>query len=625
MSKTGTPKLVASTDMGKADTEPTVQSASTPAEEAADPAARAGLVAAELVRAQYRNIPTAVAVNVVISGLLCLALRETVPVERLAGWLAVVYLITGTRFLLWRQFNNSPRSLAKTPRWRLYAFLGSGANGAIWGAGGIVLYAAHSPSSQFLLLITQFGMGAGAAYASAPAFAAVLAYLLPSVLLTAVPFFMEGDSVHVTLGAMLFVFVAAATHFTYGISHTIARAIALRFENLDLIHELRDQTLAAESARQAAEEANIAKSRFLAAAGHDLRQPLHALGFFVDALQEQSLPADGRAVVGNIRRSVDVMEDLFNSLLDVSRLDAGIVRPRVATIPLGPLMDRVRAEYEAQARQKGLTFVVVGCSLYVKSDPVLLDRILRNLVSNAVRYTDRGRVVLGARRHADRVRVQVWDSGRGIPEDMHREIFQEFRQLENPQRDRRKGLGLGLAIVERLVKLLNHPLELRSKLGQGSMFAVSMPRGRRDEFVPGEADGQIVVNSDVADSLILIVDDEPDVRNSMQALLAKWRCEVVAAESCSQMLEKLVHVQRLPDLIVSDYRLEGKENGIDVIGRLREEFNAQVPALLITGDTGIEQLREAEESGLHVLHKPLNPSRLRALIANLRRERTRAA
>jgi two-component system, sensor histidine kinase len=583
---------------------------------------RAGLVAAELVRAQYRNLPTAVAVNAVISGLLCFALHETVPMERLVGWLVVVYLVATARYLIWRRFNAAP---AHTELFRRLALIGSAVNGVVWGVGGIVLYARHSPASQFLLLITQFGMGAGAAYASAPAFAAVMAYLIPSVLLTSVPFFMEGDSVHVTLGAMLFVFVAAATHFTYGISRTIARAIALRFENIDLIDELRNQHQVAEQAREAAEEANVAKSRFLAAAGHDLRQPLHALGFFVDALQEHSLPADGRSIVSNIRRSVDVMEDLFNSLLDVSRLDAGIVRPRVATIALAPLMDRVRLEYEAAAREKELSFRVAKNSLFVRSDPVLLERIMRNLVANAIRYTDRGKIVLGARRRADTIRIEVWDSGRGIPKDKHREIFQEFRQLDNPQRDRRKGLGLGLAIVERLVKLLNHPLELRSQLGKGSMFAVTVPRGRREDFVPGEADGQIFVDRDVANSLILVVDDEPDVRESMLALLGRWRCEVVAAESCDEMLQKLVSVQRMPDLIVSDYRLKDGENGIDVVARLREEFNAQVPALLITGDTGLEQLREAEESGLHVLHKPLNPSRLRALIANLRRERTRAA
>jgi len=583
---------------------------------------RAGLVAAELVRAQYRNLPTAIAVNAVISGLLCIALQETVPIDRLAWWLVAVYLVATTRFVIWGRFRAGS---SNTALFRRLAIIGSGVNGFTWGVGSLFLYAPHSPTSQFLLLITQFGMGAGAAYASAPAFAAVMAYLIPSVLLTSVPFFIEGDSVHVTLGAMLFVFVAAATHFTYAISRTIARAIALRFENTDLIDELWEQILAAEQVREAAEEANVAKSRFLAAAGHDLRQPLHALGFFVDALQEQSLPADGRSIVTNIRRSVDVMEDLFNSLLDVSRLDAGIVRPRIATIALAPLMERVRVEYEPAATQKELSLKVPGNSLFVRSDPVLLERIMRNLVANAIRYTDRGKVVLGARRSADGVRIEVWDSGRGIPKDKHREIFQEFRQLDNPQRDRRKGLGLGLAIVERLVRLLDHPLELRSQLGKGSMFAVTVPRGRREDFVPGEADGQIVVDRDVANSLILVVDDEPDVRESMMVLLGRWRCEVVAAESCEELLQKLIYVQRIPDLIVSDYRLKGGETGIDVVARLREEFNAQVPALLITGDTGIEQLREAEESGLHVLHKPLNPSRLRALIANLRRERTRAA
>src|SRR3954467_8897281 len=522
---------------------------------------RAGLVAAELVRAQYRNLPTAIAVNAIISGLLCIALQETVPIDHLAWWLVAVYLVATTRLVIWRRFESG---VSNTTLFRRLAVIGAGVNGVTWGVGSIILYAPHSPASQFLLLITQFGMGAGAAYASAPAFAAVMAYLLPSVLLSSVPFFIEGDSVHVTLGAMLFVFVAAATHFTYAISRTIARAIALRFENTDLIDELRDQTLAAEQAREAAEEANVAKSRFLAAAGHDLRQPLHALGFFVDALQEQSLPADGRSIVTNIRRSVDVMEDLFNSLLDVSRLDAGIVRPRVATIALAPLMERVRVEYEPVATQKELSLRVPGNSLFVKSDPVLLERIMRNLVANAIRYTDRGKVVLGARRSAHGVRIEVWDSGRGIPKDKHREIFQEFRQLDNPQRDRRKGLGLGLAIVERLVKLLDHPLELRSQPGKGSMFAFTVPRGRREDFIPGEADGKIVVDRDVANSLILVVDDEPDVRESMIALLGRWRCEVVAAESCEEMLQKLIYVQRIPDLIVSDYRLKEGENGIDV-------------------------------------------------------------
>src|SRR5579872_722297 len=600
--------------MGTAETASSVHLASSPA---ARPG-RAELVAAELVRSQFRNIPTAIAVNAIISVLLCVALRETVSAERLLWWLGAVYLIAAARLLMWRVFMVGDPLRASLPaayehqgrplyiaavRWRGLAFLGSGVNGLTWGLGGILLYAPDSPAAQFLLLITQFGMGAGAVYVSAPSFAAVLAYLFPSVVLSAVPFLLEGDSVHLTLGAMLFVFIAAATHFTYGISRTIARAIELRFENIELIHELRDQKAAAEAAREAAEEANVAKSRFLAAAGHDLRQPMQALSFFVDALHEQALPVDSQSVVSNIRRSVDAMEDLFNSLLDVSRLDAGIVQPRLATIRVASLLERVRGEFAAAASQKGLSIRLLRTRACVRSDPVLLERVVRNLVSNAVRYSERGRILIGVRPRGTVIRIEVWDRGIGIPQDKHREIFQEFRQLHNPHRDRRKGLGLGLAIVERLLRLLNHPLELRSEPGRGSVFMVSVPRGCADEVVQSEADGQIVVDRDVSNSLILVIDDEADVRESMRTLLGKWRCEVVIADSGADMLGKLVAIQRLPDLIVCDYRLLGTQTGIEVIARLREEFNAQVPALLMTGDTDVEQLREAEESGLHILHK----------------------
>jgi signal transduction histidine kinase/CheY-like chemotaxis protein len=433
------------------------------------------------------------------------------------------------------------------------------------------------------------------------------------VVLSAGHFLLDGNRVHTSIGIVTMLTLPMVIWFAYRVACTFRESVHLRRQNSELLEELRRR-------REAAEEANVAKSRFLAVASHDLRQPLHALGLFVQALQESSIAAQERHIVGNILRSVDAMEELFDALLDISRLDAGIVRPRIATIPLAPLMERVRAEYDSAAREKGLKLRVVRNSLFVRSDAVLIERIMRNLLANAVRYTDRGRVILGARRTADSVRIEVWDSGRGIPQDKHREIFQEFHQLDNPAR----GLGLGLAIVKRLVKLLDHPLELRSQLGRGSVFAMTVPRGRREDFISGEADGQIVVDRDVANSLILVVDDEPDVRDSILAMLGQWRGEVVAAESCAEMLRKLVSIQRVPDLIVANYRLR-QESGIDVIARLREKFNAQVPALLITGETGVEQLREAAKSGLLVLRKPLVPSRLRALIATLRREQTRAA
>jgi len=565
--------------------------------------ARALLVAAEQVRAQYRNMPTAFISNAIVSFILCYALRETVAAERLGSWLVAVYLWVLWRGLLWRAFNRIRPQAAHIERWRLLGIVGSGTLGLIWGVGGIILYVPGSLSSQFLLLIVQFGMGSGAAFASASSLPSFLAYLYPSLLMSSVPFFSEGDPVHVSLGVMLVLFIAATTHFTIGISRTIRDAVKLRFENVELIDELR--------------QASEAKSRFLASASHDLRQPLHALGFFVDALPEHTRPA-GMPVVDNIRRSVDAMEDLFNALLDVSRLDAGVVETRAATVPVADILERVRFEFEPQARQKGLTLSVVRTTALVHSDPSLLERIIRNFVSNAVRYTERGGIVVGCRPRAATLRIEVWDTGRGIPPDKHQEIFQEFCQLDNPERDRRNGLGLGLAIVERVARLLNHPIELRSQIDKGSRFTVTVPRGRPEDQVSTAGPAQLPLDADVAGTLILLIDDEIAVRDGMQAQMRRWRCEVISAGSGDEMIRTVSGLQHPPDLIVSDYRLRGEENGIRLVTRLREEFNADIPALIVTGDTGPERLREARASGLHILHKPLNPARLRALIASVR-------
>jgi two-component system, sensor histidine kinase len=582
------------------------------------PTSRALLIAAEQVRTQYRNMPTAFISNAVVSLVLCFALREAVPLPTLGWWLCAAYAWVLGRFLLWRTFKRADPPASDIAVWRAYGIAGSALLGIIWGLGGLMLYVPGNLSSQFLLLIAQVGMGSGAAYASASVLSSFLSYFYPSLLLSAVPFFKEGDSAHVSVGIMLLLFVAATTHFTIGVSRTIVDAIKLRFENIDLIGELREQTTAAQSARQAAEEANIAKSRFLAAASHDLRQPLHALGFFVDALREHTSAEERTQIVGNIRRSVDTMEELFNALLDVSRLDAGIVEPHVVTVPLAPLLERVRFEFEPFARQKGLSLTAMNTRTLVRSDPALLERVIRNLVTNAVRYTDRGGIVIGCRPRSGAIRIEVWDSGRGIPPEKHHEIFQEFYQLENPERDRRKGLGLGLAIVERLTRLLDHRVELLSTVGKGSMFCVTVPRGRPEDRALDQPLEPIALDGDVADALILLIDDEIDVRDGMQSLLSRWRCNVVAASSSAEILEKVSGLERLPDLIVADYRLRGEETGIQVVERLREEFNAEIPALIVTGDTGPDRLREVQASGLHILHKPLNPSRLRALIASLR-------
>ena len=578
---------------------------------------RATLIAAEKVRIQYRNMPTAFIGSAVICSLMGFALMTGAGLEKTIGWMIVVYLWVIARFIQWRAFNRIAPAPLDMRLWRRLGIAGSALAGLIWGVGAVVLYVPNGLAYQLFLVMGLVGMGAGCVYASASVMPSFFAYLYPSMLLPAALFLREHDTLHVITGALMLVYLSLMTPFALRVYRLIDESIQLRFENLGLIGELREQ-------KDAAEEANIAKSRFLAAASHDLRQPLHALGLFVQALQETQLATRERQVIGNIRRSVDAMEELFNALLDISRLDAGVVQPHITTLPLAAVFDKVRFEYGPVARQKRLSLKVMKTSLLVQSDPSLLGRLIRNLLSNAVRYTDSGGVVLGCRRAGNDVRIEVWDTGKGIPADRHEEVFHEFYQLDNPERDRRKGLGLGLAIVKRLAKLLGYRVELRSTVDKGSMFSITLPRGRIEDYLPAQSSPEPSA-FDLSHTLVLVIDDEVAVQEGMAALLRKWKCDVVTAGSGAEMMGRLVAVDRLPDLIVSDYRLRGTENGIEVVEMLRNEFNVDIPALLITGDTAPDRLRDAEASGLPILHKPLNPARLRTLIANLLREHTRAA
>jgi signal transduction histidine kinase/CheY-like chemotaxis protein len=582
------------------------------------PADRALLTEAEKIRMQYRSMPIAFVGSVVICTLMAVVLEAGTGLEKVAYWMAAVYAYAIGRFLQWRAFNRADPLPRDMGRWRIYSITGSAVAGLIWGVGAVVLYVPDGLAYQLFLVMGLVGMGAGCVYATASVMPSFFAFFYPSLLLPAVLFLREKDALHISTGLLMLLYVSLLTPFAMHLSRFITESISLRFENLGLIGELRNQ-------KDAAEEANIAKSRFLAAASHDLRQPLHALGLFVQSLQDSGVAARERHVIGNIRRSVDAMEELFNSLLDISRLDAGVVQPRVATISLASVFDSLRFEYAPVARQKHLALLVMSTAVYVRSDASLLSRIIRNLLSNAVSYTDQGGVVLGCRRCGDSVRIEVWDSGRGVPPDRHEEIFREFSQLDNPERDRRKGLGLGLAIVERLARLLDHTVEVRSEVGKGSVFSVTVPRGTQEDCVPIDLPPELTTAFDLSSALVLVIDDEVAVQEGMAAVLRKWGCDVLTAGSGEEMQARLAGLRRLPDLIISDYRLRGKENGIQVVEMLRGEFNVDIPALLVTGDTAPDRLRDAEASGLPILHKPVNPARLRTLIANLLRESTRAA
>jgi signal transduction histidine kinase len=368
--------------------------------------------------------------------------------------------------------------------------------------------------------------------------------------------------------------------------------------------------------------ANLAKSRFLAAASHDLRQPLHALGLFVAQLDGKVATAEGCEVLARINSAVIAMDDLFNALLDISKLDAEVLKPNLTRFPVQTLFRRLETTFAEAAREKELLLRVVPSGAWVRSDFILLERIMMNLASNAVRYTDCGGVVIGARRRGEMMRLEVWDSGPGVSSDQLQNIFAEFYQIAGPQGDRRGGLGLGLAIVERLCTLLDHRIEVTSNPGRGSRFAVSVPLASPGVAFPELTTQVPAIDEPCRGKQVVVIDDDAMVLAAMRGLLASWGCQAVTAGNVQAAITALAEHHTVPNLIISDYRLVAGETGFDAIARLRTAFGAAIPAFLISGDTAPERLREAAASGFHLLHKPVQPNALRAMVSQLLQEDT---
>jgi PAS domain S-box-containing protein len=364
-------------------------------------------------------------------------------------------------------------------------------------------------------------------------------------------------------------------------------------------------------AKEAAEDANSAKTRFLAAASHDLRQPMQALSLFIAVLAGRTMEPAQSTLVARIQDSVAALEGLLNSLLDVSKLEAGLVESHPNDFCVAAMLDRLAAEFEPTCLAKGLTLRVVRSRAIVHSDPALLERVLRNLLNNAARYTKSGRILLGCRRHGGKLRFEVRDTGIGIPPGELKNIFREFHQLGNPERDRRQGLGLGLAIVERLCGLLGHRVTVASEEGRGSAFAVETALAVGRAPPPAR---QLRLGLSCAGAAIVVIDDEPDVLDSTRLLLESWGHTVLSGASADEVVSRLAELGREPDLILADYRLRNGDTGGQAVARVESRLEGRVPAIILTGDTAPERLQQAKALGYGLLHKPVQPDALRATI-----------
>lgn len=414
------------------------------------------------------------------------------------------------------------------------------------------------------------------------------------------------------------------------ITETVAAQQALEVANENLERRVRERTreltrLNQELARAktVADEANISKTRFLAAASHDILQPLNAARLFATSLVERTTPEDNHGrLARNVEASLDAVEEILSALLDISRLDTGAMRPELSTFRLDEITDQLGREFAPVAADKGLKLAVIGTSVSVRSDRKLLRRVLQNLVSNAIKYTPRGRVIVGVRHLKGRVRVEVWDTGLGIASGQQQLVFREFKRLEQGAKVA-PGLGLGLSIVERIARVLDHPLTLRSKPGMGSVFSVEMPTA---VAVPSTRVLENVAashGSALAGLVVLAIDNEPSILEGMSTVLSGWGCTALTAAS-QREAERVVHKHRLtPDILLADYHLD-EADGLEAIVNLRWKLGKPIPAVLITADRSPGLRTLAAEKDVQMLPKPIRPAALRALLAQLIAQRAAA-
>jgi two-component system, sensor histidine kinase len=476
---------------------------------------------------------------------------------------------------------------------------------AIWGAGPPVFLSLGFATGGLLS-----GIWLAAAALSAPLVAAarpaIYLWLVPSVvpLLFALALYGSGEAL--VLAVLGSTFLLLLLRLVLEQNDSLAAGLAARFRSEDLVELLQAQV-------DLAARANQEKTRFLASAVHDLRQPLHALGLFCAALDQRLHNIPERPLIKNMMASIEALETSFGAMLDISRLDAGVVRVAPQTFPVRDVFRRLYQQFggDAEARDISLRFRAVRRR--VLSDPQLLERVLANLVQNALRYTQAGGVLVAARRRGPNVALEVWDTGVGIAAEQLELIFEEFYQIDNPGRDHGKGVGLGLAIVRRLSELIGGTVQVNSQLGQGTRFDVRFPATLVDGTIPRRMQA-----GDLAPSFpgrrIYVVDDEPEILRSMQKLLGAWGIEVMTANS-TRTSERLFEMHRQPDLMIVDLRLNEEESGVQLASRLRGKYG-NFPILIVTGETSSDALAQANDLAFPLLQKPIAPEILRSAIAD---------
>ena len=566
---------------------------------------------AQQVRLVIDNIRGTTWVGLLMVVLVRLALAPAASASALNLWCLVQFAIAANIHRMVVQHDRwTPMTDAQARRMTGELLIGTVVGAMNWG----VLLWAMRPDADAAQLAVVYALVAAVQSGAVSTLGSLLplsiAFLLSSSAAVLFGVGLRGLAEHpaVAFGGALF----AATLLDQAIrgARAARTSIQLRFENADLLERVRAEHDAAERAQRQAEDASAAKSQVLAAASHDLRQPVHAQGLFLELLGATELTERQRSLLARAGEAVDASAAMLGTLFDYSRIEAGVIRPQREAFAIQPMLNMIEREFGPQADARGLTYRSRESALVLASDPALVGLILRNMVSNAIRYTRRGGLLVTCRQRGPEAWLEVWDTGIGIAPEHQAEVFREFHQLDNPERDRHKGFGLGLAIVDGLARTLGHTLSLRSVPRRGSVFGVRLPIAscvqpasvRIEHTAPR-----------VLDAHVLVIDDDETILMGMAELLQSWGCTCDVAPTIAQGLA--LATQRSPDLLVTDYRLREQRTGLQAIEALHAALGRPAPTVLITGDTAPDRLREAAAHGITLLHKPVSPPLLYRALA----------
>jgi signal transduction histidine kinase/CheY-like chemotaxis protein len=542
---------------------------------------------------------------------------------KLFGWLTVISVLWLVRLGHYLRFRRQRTTEAAALRlWRRSWMALVLCQGAMWGLASWLFWGLGTPYHRVALLLIVFTYCLASVQLLATQSSVFLVFI--SLVLTPTIVRVASDNsqpFRLQLAVVLTLMFCITVLMARTYSSALGQAIALKSRTDELAARLRMEMAVAEEARRAADAANRAKTQFFAAASHDLRQPLHAMGLFAEALRQRSHDPEVASLVNSINESVDALEGLFGELLDITRIDTGGVDVNPAPVRLRDLFARLRLHFEPTAFEKGLMLSFHGEQHVAQADPVLLERILRNLVSNAIRYTDDGGVIVSCRPRQGKLLLQVWDSGIGIAEASLPRVWEEFYQAQSNrplQAHHRKGLGLGLAIVKRLAALMEAPVSVRSRPGHGTVFSIEVPVGKAPRSIePARAGVKAPLGLTLQGRTILVLEDEAAVREGLVVLLQAWGANVVSFDTVEAVDAWLTEpAAEAPDLLLVDYRLPHGRTGIEALVSLRARWPGQrLPAIMITGSSLGGHEDEAGEHDYHLLIKPVLPNKLRAMIA----------